>query len=227
MPNSTATLFCQSVLCTLYTIELVVSAHFLDSLVIHHKVFDKVNKTLFIKHLVNLLQKQIIQFFAISHNTCILLVALILIFMESIWFPFHIIFLFGLNSSIAQTFYFITGHTKLHRRKEWSDKSIFLICQILTNTIRNRHTTFLQFNDRHRNTIHINYKVWSFFLTTNYCNFLGNRKVVICGCFHIHKINRLWCSVGSFPYLGTILQKIIDFMICIIQTMCHIICCFY
>lgn len=119
----------------------------------------------------------------------------------------NIIFLFGLNRSISQTFYFITGHTKLHRRKEWSDKSIFLVCQILTNTIRNRDTTFLQFNDSHRNTIHINYKVWSFFLTTNYCNFLCNRKVVISRCFNVHKINCLRCSVGCFLHFGAVFQK--------------------
>ena len=147
--------------------------------------------------------------------------------MESIWFPFHIIFFASQNCSIAQTFCFITCHTELHRRKEWRNKSVFLVCQILTNTIRNRYTTFLQFNDRHRNTIHIDYKVWSLFLTVNYCNFLSNCKVVIGRCFYIHEINSLWCSVGCFFYLGTILQKRIDFMICIVQTMCHIICCFY
>ena len=147
--------------------------------------------------------------------------------MKSIWLPFHIIFFTGQYCSIAKTLYFITGHTELHRRKERRNESIFLVCQILTNTIRNRDTTFLQFNDSHSNTIHINYDVWSLFLTVNYCNFLRNRKVVISRCFNIHKVNCLRCSVGCFLYLCTVFQKGIDFMICIIQTMCHIICCFY
>ena len=170
-----------------------------------------------------MLQKKVVQSFTICHYTSIFWVTLILIFAEAIWFPFHIIFFASQDCSITQTFCFITSHTKLHSCKERCNESILLVCQILSNTIRYRNTTLFQFDNRHCNTIHIDYEVWSLFLTINYCNFFCDCKIIISRCFNIHEVNSLRCSVICFLYLCTIFQKRINLMICIIQAMCHII----
>src|SRR5699024_556662 len=85
----------ESLFCAFYSEILIISAHLFDALVKNDEVHDKIDKALFIKHGIDLLQKLILYVCTFFTDTDIDRITLFFMLLKAVILPFHVELLAG------------------------------------------------------------------------------------------------------------------------------------
>ena len=222
MPDDATLAGQQALLSAHNTVILVVTAHLLLTFIKNQEVVDQIQEPSLVEHS----KESAVQFVGDRRtdlfNMNIHLMAFFGILCKPVLLPFQIILLRSFDGTIAQAFAVVTGHAELHGGEEGRNKHLPLVGQVLTDAVGDRHRTFLQFDNRHRDAVQINDQIRALFIVRNYGDLFSNVEEVFAGSFPVNEIYRSLVFVGILFDLGTVFQKPIDFPVGCVQTILQI-----
>ena len=98
----------------------------------------------------------------------------------------------------------------------------FLIGKILTDTLGDRYTAALQFNNRKSNTVNVDNEVGALGILANNGHFLGKGKIVLRNIGEVEEEHGFRCFSRFFGYLCTVFDQTVDLFIGIIKTVLEV-----
>ena len=121
----------------------------------------------------------------------------------------------------------ITCEQQLYGRKESGNIFVFLIADILANTLVSRDRTTLELDYDKSNTIDINDQIGAAVAFALYCHLFGNLKIILHRVRPIDKVYHLFVLRYFRLHVYAITQQCIDLMVGVVQTYADIGRCLF
>ena len=131
VPDNAALLFGKFHLRLFYTEELIMAANFLFAFVKHYKVMDKIKEASLMEDTEKLPIQFVRELFAHFENVCRDFIKRLCLCIDSVIFPFKVIFFIRLNRAVAQPLGVVASHDELNGTEKRFVEMFVLVGEIL------------------------------------------------------------------------------------------------